>query len=117
LYQSEHPKGPPRFATPGPTSDILRKQSIREEAHYKKLWLGRPVAHTMAASESLLHSFHGVAVMLRWAVIFLIVALLAGVFGFWGLEGTAMQIARILFLVFLVLFVVSLVTGRRPPID
>lgn len=55
--------------------------------------------------------------MLRWALTFLVVALLAGVFGFWGLEGTAMQIARILFFLFLVLFIISLVTGRRPPID
>ena len=55
--------------------------------------------------------------MLRWTLIFLGVALLAGVFGFWGLEGTAMRIAQILFFVFLVLFVISLVTGRRPPID
>lgn len=47
--------------------------------------------------------------MLRWAVIFLIIALLAGVFGFWQLEGTAMWIAEVLALVFLVLFVVSLV--------
>jgi uncharacterized membrane protein YtjA (UPF0391 family) len=53
--------------------------------------------------------------MLRWALLFLIVALIAGVFGFWGLEGTAMWIAKVLFLVFLILFVVSLLFGRRPP--
>ncbi len=54
--------------------------------------------------------------MLRWAIIFCIVALIASAFGFWTLEGTAMKIARILFFVFLVLLVVSLVTGRRPTI-
>jgi uncharacterized membrane protein YtjA (UPF0391 family) len=54
--------------------------------------------------------------MLRWALVFLIVALLAGVFGFWGLEGTAMMIARVLFFLFLVLFIVSLVMGRRAPL-
>ena len=53
--------------------------------------------------------------MLRWALLFLIVALIAGVFGFWGLEGTAMWIAKVLFVVFLILFVVSLLFGRRPP--
>ena len=41
--------------------------------------------------------------MLRWALIFLIVALVAGIFGFWGLEGLAMQIAKVLFVVFLTL--------------
>jgi uncharacterized membrane protein YtjA (UPF0391 family) len=55
--------------------------------------------------------------MLRWAVIFLIIALIAGVCGFGALEGTAMSIARILFFVFLVLFVISAITGRRPRID
>ena len=53
--------------------------------------------------------------MLRWALVFLIVALIAGVFGFWGLEGLAMWIAKVLFVVFLVLFVVSLLLGRRGP--
>ncbi len=54
--------------------------------------------------------------MLRWALVFLIVALAAGVLGFYALEGLAMWIAKVLFLVFLVLFVLSLVTGRRTPL-
>ena len=55
--------------------------------------------------------------MLRWAIIFLIIALVAGFFGLGGVEGTALYIARILFFVFLVLFIVTLVTGRRTPIN
>lgn len=55
--------------------------------------------------------------MLRWAVTFLIIALVAAAFGFWGVEGLAMQIAWILFVVFLILFVVTLLTGRRIRID
>ena len=51
--------------------------------------------------------------MLRYALIFLVVALLAAAFGFSGVEGLALQIAWILFVVFLVLFVVTLITGRR----
>ena len=54
--------------------------------------------------------------MLRWALVFLLVALIAGALGFWGLEGTAMWIAQVLFVLFLVLFIVSLVFGRRTPI-
>lgn len=54
--------------------------------------------------------------MLRWAVTFLIVALIAAVFGFSGVEGLALQIAWILFVVFLILFVVSLIFGRRTPL-
>jgi uncharacterized membrane protein YtjA (UPF0391 family) len=53
--------------------------------------------------------------MLRLAIVFLLIALLAGVFGFWGLEGSAMIIARVCFFVFLIFFVVSLVMGRRGP--
>lgn len=53
--------------------------------------------------------------MLRWALIFLIVALVAGLFGFWRLEGLAMWMAKVIFVVFLILFLVSVVMGRRGP--
>lgn len=55
--------------------------------------------------------------MLRWAVIFLVVALVAAMLGFGGIAGTASSIAMILFWVFLaitvVLFLVSLLGGGR----
>ena len=47
--------------------------------------------------------------MLGWAVLFLIVALVAGAFGFRGVAGMATNFAKLLFFVFLVLFVVTLV--------
>jgi len=47
--------------------------------------------------------------MLRWAVIFLVVAIIAGVFGFGGIAGAATDIARILFFIFLILFAVSFI--------
>jgi uncharacterized membrane protein YtjA (UPF0391 family) len=53
--------------------------------------------------------------MLRYAVIFLIIAILAGVFGFTGIAGDAAWIAKILLVVFVILFVVSLILGRRGP--
>lgn len=49
--------------------------------------------------------------MLRWALIFLIVALVAALFGFGGIVAAAVEIARILFFLFLVLFLVSLIMG------
>jgi uncharacterized membrane protein YtjA (UPF0391 family) len=49
--------------------------------------------------------------MLRWAVIFFIVALVAAVFGFLGIATAAVGVARILFFLFLVLFLLSLVGG------
>jgi uncharacterized membrane protein YtjA (UPF0391 family) len=49
--------------------------------------------------------------MLKWALIFAIVALIAGGLGFTGLAGAAAGIAKILFFLFLVGFVVFLVLG------
>lgn len=49
--------------------------------------------------------------MLYWAVVFLVVALIAAIFGFTGVEIASAGIAKILFMVFLVLFVVSLIGG------
>ena len=51
--------------------------------------------------------------MLYYSVVFLIIALIAGLFGFGIIASTAAGIAKILFLVFLVLFLVSLIFGRR----
>jgi uncharacterized membrane protein YtjA (UPF0391 family) len=58
-------------------------------------------------------------IMLYWALIFFVLALVAGLFGFGGIAAATASIAQILFFIFLVIFVVSLVahllTGRRPP--
>ena len=55
--------------------------------------------------------------MLRWALGFLLVALVAAFMGFGGIASTSMQIAKTLFYVFMVFFLVALVmtlvTGRR----
>jgi uncharacterized membrane protein YtjA (UPF0391 family) len=53
-------------------------------------------------------------IMLNYAIIFLIVAILAGVLGFGVIAGTAATIAKVCFVVFLVLFLFSLLGGRRP---
>jgi uncharacterized membrane protein YtjA (UPF0391 family) len=54
--------------------------------------------------------------MLRWAVVFLIIALIAGALGLFRASFIASEISWILFVVFLILFVVSLILGRgRPP--
>jgi uncharacterized membrane protein YtjA (UPF0391 family) len=49
--------------------------------------------------------------MLRWAVVFLIIAIVAGIFGFTGVEQAAATIAQWLFGIFLVLFLGALVIG------
>ncbi len=54
--------------------------------------------------------------MLRWALGFFILALIAALFGFGGVASAAAGIAKILFFVFLILFAIALITGmvRRP---
>jgi uncharacterized membrane protein YtjA (UPF0391 family) len=54
--------------------------------------------------------------MFNWAIIFLIIGLIAAVFGFTGIAGAATNIAWILFVVGLVLAVVFFIMGRRPRI-
>ena len=49
--------------------------------------------------------------MLSWALTFLIIALVAALFGFGGIAGVSIEIAKILFFVFLVLFLVAAVSG------
>jgi uncharacterized membrane protein YtjA (UPF0391 family) len=51
--------------------------------------------------------------MLRMSLVFLVIALIAALFGFGIIEGYSLLIAKVLFFLFLVLFVVSLVTGSR----
>jgi uncharacterized membrane protein YtjA (UPF0391 family) len=51
--------------------------------------------------------------MLRWTVIFLVVALIAALFGFGGIAAGAASIAKVIFFIFLVLFVISLLFGKR----
>lgn len=54
--------------------------------------------------------------MLNWAVTFLVLALIAGIFGFSGIAVVSAGMAKTLFVVFLVLFLISLVIPRmRPP--
>ena len=49
--------------------------------------------------------------MLYWSLMFLVIALVAAVFGFGGVASTAAGIAQILFVIALIMFVVSLFTG------
>ena len=56
--------------------------------------------------------------MLRLAIVFLIIALIAGALGLFHVEAVSSTIAWWLFAIFLILFVISLVFGglRQPPV-
>ena len=51
--------------------------------------------------------------MFSWAIIALIIALIAGVLGFGVLAGTAAWIAKAFFVLGAIIFVIGLITGRR----
>jgi len=49
--------------------------------------------------------------MLKWAFVFLIIAIIAGIFGFTDVQAASATIAQWLFGIFLVLFIGALVIG------
>ena len=49
--------------------------------------------------------------LLRWALIMLVVSIIAAVFGFTDLAAASADVARVLFYIFLVIFLVLLVMG------
>jgi uncharacterized membrane protein YtjA (UPF0391 family) len=51
--------------------------------------------------------------MLYWALVFLGIAVVAGIFGFGGISSTAAGVAKIIFFVFLALFLIGLFIGGR----
>jgi len=51
--------------------------------------------------------------MLRLAILFAVIALIAGAFGFYGLSDVSADIAKFFALIFAILFVVALLAGAR----
>ena len=49
--------------------------------------------------------------MLKWALIFFIVALIAALFGFTDIAAAASGIAQVLFFIFLAVFAILLIAG------
>ena len=51
--------------------------------------------------------------MLRWAVAFFVIALIAAFLGFGGIAGDAAWIAKVLFVGFIIVAAIALLVGRR----
>jgi len=49
--------------------------------------------------------------MLYWTLVFLVIAIIAALFGFGVIASAAAGIAKILFFIFLVVFIISLIFG------
>jgi uncharacterized membrane protein YtjA (UPF0391 family) len=54
--------------------------------------------------------------MVAWALTFLAIGMIAGIFGFGGIVAASAGIAQVVFVIFLILFATSLIAGllRRP---
>jgi uncharacterized membrane protein YtjA (UPF0391 family) len=52
--------------------------------------------------------------MLHYTVVFFVIAIIAGIFGFGGIAAGASDIAKILFYIFIAVTIVSFVMGRKP---
>jgi uncharacterized membrane protein YtjA (UPF0391 family) len=50
--------------------------------------------------------------MLQWAATFFVIAIAAALFGFTGISGSAIEIAKILFVAFLILAALLFIFGR-----
>lgn len=51
--------------------------------------------------------------MLHWAIVFLIISIVAGIFGFGRISEATAGIAKILFVIALIIFVVFLLIGYQ----
>ncbi len=45
--------------------------------------------------------------MLKWAVIFFVISIISGLFGFYFVEGTSAVVAQVLFFIFLIGFIIT----------
>jgi uncharacterized membrane protein YtjA (UPF0391 family) len=96
---------PAQSASRGAVSSLQEKEGFRNDKGLRNL--GISVKPTSWRS-----------IMLRWAIIFFIVSIVAALFGFTGIAVAAAGIAKILFFIFLIIFIVFLIMGlmgRRPP--
>lgn len=53
--------------------------------------------------------------MVRWAILFFVLALVAAFLGFGGVAAESAWMGKVLLVVFVILAVVSMVAGRRGP--
>jgi len=49
--------------------------------------------------------------LLKWALLFFVISIVAGILGFTGISAASADVARILFYIFLVIFLVLLILG------
>jgi uncharacterized membrane protein YtjA (UPF0391 family) len=90
----------------GPTAGDLREQSGTSSiARSKSSGIARAEHHRRENRRN------GRMTLLKWALIFFLVSIVAGILGFTGISAASADVARFLFYVFVVIFLVLLILG------
>ena len=63
--------------------------------------------------ETKIETEKGIKIMLHWALVFLVLGIIASVLHAFGIAAIAMNIAYVLFIIFIILLVIHFVTGKR----
>lgn len=88
---------------PQEPSVAFRNQFRAMQLGFSKRLRGPPIAAANVAELAM--------TILKWALIFLLISIVAGVLGFTGISAASADIARFLFYVFVVIFLVLLILG------
>ncbi len=108
--QAQQPDGDPdRRAHAGSPARLAR--SVRGASPFRVEQEGFR-ARTEQPSLGAVQPQQGVTLMLYWAAVFFVIAIIAAVFGFGGIAAGAAGVAKVLFFLFLILAVLSLIFGR-----
>jgi uncharacterized membrane protein YtjA (UPF0391 family) len=94
----------------------LKVLLITDNLAAERLPAKRTACFSAGTGSALLILRKGVAAMLYYALVFLIVGLIAGALGVYGVAGIASQIAWVLFLIGIIFLIIHLVSGTRRPI-
>jgi len=70
-----------------------------------------PLEHRFVSGRNAAKAGGAAMTILKWALIFLVVSIIAGILGFTGISAASADIARFLFYVFVVIFLVLLILG------
>jgi len=91
----------------GTDEPLFRYQAASEPAAQPAVRTGELMGRHGRASEAPEHAM----TILKWALIFFLVSIVAGLLGFTGISAASADIARFLFYVFVVIFLVLLILG------
>jgi uncharacterized membrane protein YtjA (UPF0391 family) len=109
--------GPSGFAGKGrPILDIVRRVAIERRPSFARYWnqsdrpqLNQRFRWHRRSGSGLLEE--RAMTILKWALIFFLVSIVAGVLGFTDISAASADVARFLFYVFVVIFLVLLILG------